>query len=51
MGNAAVRNEKNAIHFALNHRFVTIFGVILPLLLFAAFIGYPVVFSDYMSFF
>ncbi len=51
MGNAAVRNEKNAIHFALNHRFVTIFGVILPLLLFAAFIGYPVVYTIYLSFF
>jgi multiple sugar transport system permease protein/raffinose/stachyose/melibiose transport system permease protein len=49
MGNAMPRT--GAFHFARNHIFVTIFGVALPLLLFAGFIGYPICYTIYLSFF
>jgi multiple sugar transport system permease protein/raffinose/stachyose/melibiose transport system permease protein len=37
--------------FARNHLFVAVFGVVVPVALFAAFIGYPIVFTIYLSFF
>lgn len=47
--NATPRN--GAIHFARSHIFVTIFGVVVPLTLFACFIGYPICYTIYLSFF
>ena len=46
-----VRNEKNFFVFARYHPFVAILGVIVPLLLFACFIGYPILYTIYLSFF
>jgi raffinose/stachyose/melibiose transport system permease protein len=37
--------------FARNHVFVTLFGIVAPVLLFACFIGYPIVYTIYLSFF
>jgi ABC-type sugar transport system permease subunit len=37
--------------FARNHVFVTLFGIVAPVLLFAGFIGYPIVYTIYLSFF
>src|SRR6201996_3567179 len=37
--------------FAREHVFVTIFGIVIPLALFAAFIGYPIAYTIYLSFF
>ena len=39
------------IRFARDHTFVTIFGVVMPLLVFALFVGYPIVYTVYLSFF
>ena len=39
------------IRFARSHRFVTVFGIILPLGIFAIFVGYPIVYTIYLSFF
>lgn len=39
------------IQFARAHTFVTIFGVITPLVIFAIFVGYPIVYTIYLSFF
>ncbi len=36
--------------FAQRHTFVAVFGIALPLLLFAAFIGYPIVYTVWLSF-
>jgi ABC-type sugar transport system permease subunit len=39
------------IEFARQHTFVAVFGIAMPLLLFAAFIGYPIVYTVWLSFF
>ncbi|HWL21178.1 MAG TPA: sugar ABC transporter permease [Bradyrhizobium sp.] len=39
------------IRFALAHKFVTLFGILMPLAVFAVFVGYPIVFTIYLSFF
>ncbi len=46
-----IKPQTGAFHFARNHIFVTIFGVVIPLLLFACFIGYPICYTVYLSFF
>jgi len=45
------RPRTGAIHFARDHIFVTVFGVAVPLALFACFIGYPICYTIYLSFF
>lgn len=37
--------------FARRHVFVTLFGIVAPLALFACFIGYPILYTIYLSFF
>ncbi|MGA7197989.1 MAG: hypothetical protein WBY97_13015, partial [Roseiarcus sp.] len=37
--------------FARNHVFVTLFGIVVPVLLFVCFIGYPIAYTIYLSFF
>ena len=37
--------------FARQHTFVAIFGVVLPILVFCTFVGYPIVYTIYLSFF
>ena len=39
------------IAFARNHVFVALFGIVTPVLLFACFIGYPIVYTIYLSLF
>ena len=39
------------VAFARQHVFVTIFGLVLPVVLFLCFIGYPIVYTIYLSFF
>jgi raffinose/stachyose/melibiose transport system permease protein len=39
------------IAFARQHTFVALFGVALPILVFCAFVGYPIVYTIYLSFF
>src|ERR1700688_206369 len=39
------------VPFARHHVFVTIFGLVLPVVLFLCFIGYPIVYTIYLSFF
>ena len=39
------------IVFARRHVFVTLFGIVVPVALFACFIGYPIVYTVYLSFF
>jgi raffinose/stachyose/melibiose transport system permease protein len=45
------RESRSFLVFARNHVFVTIFGVVVPVVLFLAFIGYPIVYTIYLSFF
>src|ERR1700733_6965583 len=46
------RDEHSSLlEFGRQHVFVTIFGIVIPLALFAAFIGYPIVYTIYLSFF
>ena len=39
------------VGYARQHVFVTVFGVAVPLLVFACFIGYPILYTIYLSFF
>ena len=39
------------VAFARKHVFVTIFGLVLPVVLFLCFIGYPILYTIYLSFF
>ena len=39
------------VAFARHHVFVTLFGLLLPVALFALFIGYPIIYTIYLSFF
>jgi raffinose/stachyose/melibiose transport system permease protein len=49
---AGMRDEHTSfVAFARQHIFVTLLGLILPVALFLAFIGYPIVYTIYLSFF
>jgi ABC-type sugar transport system permease subunit len=49
---AGMRDEHTSfVAFARQHVFVTLFGLILPVALFLAFIGYPIAYTIYLSFF
>jgi raffinose/stachyose/melibiose transport system permease protein len=49
---AGMRDEHTSfVAFARQHIFVTLFGLILPVALFLAFIGYPIAYTIYLSFF
>ena len=39
------------VSFAERHVFVTVFGIIVPVLIFAGFIGYPIAYTITLSFF
>ena len=39
------------VAFARQHVFVTVFGLIVPVVLFLCFIGYPILYTIYLSFF
>jgi ABC-type sugar transport system permease subunit len=39
------------VAFARQHTFVALFGVVLPMLVFCIFVGYPIVYTIYLSFF
>jgi raffinose/stachyose/melibiose transport system permease protein len=43
--------RRSFLAFARHHVFVTLFGLVLPVGLFACFIGYPIVYTIYLSFF
>ena len=45
------REGRSFLIFARNHLFVTFFGVVIPVVLFLALIGYPIVYTIYLSFF
>src|SRR5271165_7280185 len=45
------RESRSFLVFAKNHVFVTIFGVVVPVVLFLCLIGYPIVYTIYLSFF
>jgi raffinose/stachyose/melibiose transport system permease protein len=45
------RESRSFLVFARNHLFVTIFGVVVPVILFLTFIGYPIAYTIYLSFF
>ena len=52
MSSHALSGDRTSIiRFARDHTFVTIFGVVLPLSVFAVFVGYPIVYTVYLSFF
>ncbi|OWK20333.1 hypothetical protein AJ88_31275 [Mesorhizobium amorphae CCBAU 01583] len=52
MASSASRfDDGTFVGFARRHVFVTVFGVAVPLLVFACFIGYPIVYTIYLSFF
>jgi len=52
MANSRKQPEgKSFIVFARNHVFVTIFGVVVPVVLFLSLIGYPIIYTIYLSFF
>src|SRR5271167_1767233 len=45
------RESRSFLVFATNHVFVTIFGVVVPVVLFLCLIGYPIAYTIYLSFF
>ena len=52
MAQPGLADERTSmIRFAQNHKFVAFFGILVPLLVFAVFVGYPIVFTVYLSFF
>ena len=52
MAHPGLADERTSfIRFAQNHKFVTFFGILVPLAVFAVFVGYPIVFTVYLSFF
>ena len=52
MASSASRfDDRTFVGFARQHMFVTVFGVIIPLLVFVCFIGFPIVYTIYLSFF
>ena len=49
-----IMREESALSFvafARQHTFVALFGVVLPVLVFCTFVGYPIVYTVYLSFF
>src|SRR6202021_2615780 len=49
---ARMSDERTSfVAFARQHVFVTIFGLALPVVLFLCFIGYPILYTIYLSFF
>ena len=49
---ARMSDERTSfVAFARQHVFVTIFGLVLPVVLFLCFIGYPILYTIYLSFF
>ncbi len=49
---AGMRDEHTSfVAFARQHIFVTLFGLILPVALFLGFVGYPIAYTIYLSFF
>lgn len=51
---ALIRREDSAasfIAFARQHTFVALFGIVLPVMVFCIFVGYPIVYTIYLSFF
>lgn len=48
---ADIRGPRAMLEFARQHTFVALFGICMPLLLFAAFIGYPIVYTIWLSFY
>src|SRR6266704_2403013 len=52
MAHPSLADERTSfIRFAHAHKFVTLFGILVPLAVFAVFVGYPIVFTAYLSFF
>jgi ABC-type sugar transport system permease subunit len=52
MAHPGLADERTSlIRFAHTHKFVTFFGILVPLTVFAIFVGYPIVFTIYLSFF
>ena len=50
--NPSLREDSGSlVAFVRQHVFVSVFGLALPLVLFAAFIGYPIVYTIYLSLF
>jgi ABC-type sugar transport system permease subunit len=43
--------ENSFVTFARRHTFVAVFGVVMPLLVFCTFVGYPIIYTIYLSFF
>ncbi len=51
MASRMIDERTSFVAFARHHVFVTLFGLVLPVVLFACFIGYPIVYTIYLSFF
>ncbi len=52
MAHPSLADERTSfLRFAHTHKFVTFFGILVPLAVFAVFVGYPIVFTIYLSFF
>jgi ABC-type sugar transport system permease subunit len=53
LGMDRVRDDErlSLLAFGRQHIFVTLFGIVLPIVLFACFIGYPIVYTIYLSLF
>jgi ABC-type sugar transport system permease subunit len=45
------RQGPSFLQFSREHTFVAVFGVIVPLVVFAIFVGYPILYTVYLSFF
>ncbi len=45
------KTKRPIVSFARRHTFVTIFGLVVPVLIFACFIGYPIVYTLILSFY
>ena len=51
MASSASPDSRGIIAFAREHTFVTIFGIVVPLSVFMLFVGYPILYTVYLSFF
>jgi len=51
MSEALSDERLSFVQFARAHTFVTIFGIIVPLVVFGIFVGYPILYTIYLSFF
>jgi len=45
------RTGVSFVAFAREHTFVALLGVVMPVLVFCTFVGYPIVYTIYLSFF